>query len=198
MKYSFFSVAFSLFLLMDPIGNIPLYLVILKKMERKKQQRIILREALIALGIIILFALIGNTLMDTLSISHETLYISGGIVLFLLAVNMVFPKCGGLQETLMPGDEEPLVFPLAVPLLAGPSVLAATMIYAAQEFATGQLLLAILIAWICSAAILLISPSLTRFLGERGIKAIERLMGLILILIALQMFLEGVTIYLAS
>jgi multiple antibiotic resistance protein len=199
MKYSLFSIAFSLFLLMDPLGNIPLFIVILENVEKKRQRQIIFRETLIALGIIITFAFLGNWLMEILQISHETIYLSGGIVLFLLAINMVFPSSkGGLQETLMPEDEEPLVFPLAVPLLAGPSVLAAVMIYSHQEFSIIRLLAAITLAWLASTIILLLAPAIRRLIGRRGIKAMERLMGLILILISLQMFLEGITIYLSN
>ncbi|MBM3201089.1 MAG: NAAT family transporter [Chlamydiae bacterium] len=196
--FSTFSIAFSLFLLMDPIGNIPLYLVILKHTHPSRQRKIIFREALIALVIIILFAFLGNGLMSILHISHETIYISGGIVLFLLAVQMVFPGKGGLQESLMTSHEEPLIFPLAVPLLAGPSALAAVMIFARQSSPIMDLIIAILLAWAASTLILLASPWIAKIFGERGLKALERLMGLILILISLQMFLEGVTIYLET
>lgn len=198
MDFPIFTVAFSLFLLMDPIGNIPLFIVILKNMDRKKQQKIILREALIALGIICAFTFLGDALMDILHISHETIYLSGGIVLFLLAIRMVFPPPGGLTGALMPGEEEPFVFPLAVPLLAGPSVLAAVMIYSGQDMPMLYLLLSVAIAWLSSTCILLLAPTITKWIGRRGINAIERLMGLILILIALQMFLEGMTIYLET
>lgn len=199
MQYSLFSIAFSLFLLMDPLGNIPLFLLILEKLEKKRQKQVIIREALIALAIIVVFAFLGNWLMKFLHISHETIYLSGGIVLFLIAINMVFPSSkGGFHESFMPEDDEPLVFPLAIPLFAGPSVLAAVMIYSRQEFPMPRLLTAIIIAWFVSTCILLLAPTIRKVLRKRGIKALERLMGLILILIALQMFLEGITIYLTT
>lgn len=198
MTFSIFSIAFSLFLLMDPLGNIPLFVVLLETLERKRQQKVILREAFFALILIVIFALIGDNLMEILHISHETIFIAGGIVLFMIALNMIFPARGGLQEVMTQGDDEPFIFPLAIPLIAGPSVLAAVMIYSYQELPLYSLIIAILIAWGTSTVILLASPWIKNFLGKRGIKAIEKLMGLILVLISIQMFLDGLVPFVAQ
>ena len=184
-----FSIAFTLFLLMDSVGNIPLYISFLKKINPQRQRVIIIRELVIALFIIILFNFIGDAVMQFLHIQNNTIQIAGGIILFILALKMIFPPHGDPHETL-PQDAEPFVVPLAVPLIAGPAVLAAVMIYAKQE---SSLLMvgAILIAWGASLLILLSSSFLQKILGSRGITALERLMGLILTLLAVQMFLSG-------
>lgn len=185
-----FSIAFSLFLLMDPIGNIPLYIATLKEIHPKRQQWIIFRELIIALVIIILFNFVGNELLNFLNVTQDTVQVSGGIILFLISLKMIFPP-----EKIHQPDElkapEPFIVPLAVPLVAGPTVLAAVMIYSHQQSGT-LMITAICIAWAVSLIILLLSPFISRLLGTRGILACERLMGLILTMIGIQMFLSGI------
>lgn len=188
---SLFSIAFSLFLLMDPIGNIPFYISFLKGLDPKRQQFIIFREMIIALFIIIVFNFIGNALMKFLHVTNDTIQIAGGLILFLLSLKMIFPPTHDPNEGL-PHETEPFIVPLAVPLVAGPSVLAAVMIYTKQETDNWVMVGAILLAWAASLIILLGSSYLKQFLGWRGILALERLMGLILTLIAVQMFLSGI------
>ena len=191
-----FSVAFALFLLMDSIGNIPFFISFLKEVEPKRQRVIILRELLIALFIIMLFNFIGDALMQFLHINNDTVQIAGGIILFLLCIKMVFPSHHDANDGL-PHETEPFIVPLAVPLIAGPAVLASVMIYAKQESNQWLMLGAILIAWIASLIILLGSSLLKRVLGWRGILALERLMGLVLILISVQMFMSGLSAFMA-
>lgn len=187
--------AFTLFLLMDPIGNVPLYISFLKGLNPKRQRIVIIRELLIALFIIVMFNFLGDALMEFLHVQKDTIQIAGGIILFLLCLRMIFPPPHDATDA-MRHDSEPFVVPLAVPLIAGPSVLAAVMIYAKQEGAF-IMVTSILIAWVASLIILLSSPFLKKVLGWRGITAMERLMGLILILIAVQMFLSGVSAFMA-
>lgn len=191
---SLFAIAFSLFLLMDPIGNIPVYLAILKDVKVKKQKKIIFRELVIALAVIILFTFVGEHLLNILGVGQETILISGGIILFIIALKMIFPS-GKENAYESPAKGEPFIVPLAIPLIAGPSVLAAVMIYAGRE-PLPLLITSIVIAWAVSALILLCAPFLKRILGIRGITACERLMGLLLTLISVQMFLEGLSLYL--
>jgi len=191
-----FSVAFSLFLLMDPIGNIPFYISFLKGLHPKRQRVVIVRELLIALFIIIVFNFIGDALMEFLHIQNDTIQIAGGIVLFLLCLKMIFPQPHDPNENL-PHDTEPFIVPLAVPLVAGPSVLAAVMIYSRQEASNWIMIGAIMLAWSASLLILLASSFLKSLLGWRGIVALERLMGLILILIAVQMFMSGLSAFIS-
>ncbi len=188
---SLFAIALSLFLLMDPIGNIPFYISFLKGLDPKRQRKIIFRELIIALAIIILFTFVGEGLMGFLNVKEDTIQIAGGIILFLLCLKMIFPVPRDANDSL-PHSTEPFIVPLAVPLVAGPGVLAAVMIYARQEANEWIMVGAILIAWIASLIILLASSFLKNILGWRGILALERLMGLILTLIAIQMFLSGV------
>jgi multiple antibiotic resistance protein len=190
------SIAFSLFLLMDPLGNVPLYVSFLKGLPPKRQRWVILREMTIALFIIILFSFLGNGLMDFLHVQHDTIQIAGGIILFLICLKMIFPAPHNPGENI-PHEAEPFIVPLAVPLVAGPSVLAAVMIYGRQETSEWIMVGAILIAWLVSLVILLGSSFLKKILGWRGILAMERLMGLVLALIAVQMFLSGVSAFIS-
>jgi multiple antibiotic resistance protein len=189
---SLLSIAFSLFLLMNSIGNVPFYITLLKGVDPRRQRYVITREMLIALFIIILFSFIGNGLMHFLHITHDTIQIAGGVILFLLSLKMVFPPPHDPRDV-APHDTEPLIVPLAVPLIAGPAVLAAVMIYSQQQENSLVMIGAIFIAWAASLVILLSSSLLKNILGWRGIIAMERLMGLVMILIAVQMFLGGIS-----
>ncbi len=181
---------------MDPLGNIPLYVSFLKGLNPKRQRWVIFREMVIALIVIVIFNFVGNALMDFLHVQHDTLQIAGGIILFLICLKMIFPPARDPNESL-PHDVEPFIVPLAVPLVAGPSVLAAVMIYTRQEADNWTMLGAIFFAWFASLLILLASSLLKKVLGWRGILALERLMGLVLALIAIQMLLSGVSAFIA-
>lgn len=187
------SIAFSLFLLMNPIGNIPFYVSFLRGIHPKRQARIICRELFISLLIIILFAFAGNALLQVLHIELPTVQISGGLILFILSLRMIFPPSEEDHEEDLSkkAKQEPLIVPLAIPLVAGPGVLAAVMIYANQTIHEWELVAAIFIAWFATFLILLLSSWFQKVLGWRGVIALERLMGLLLILIAIQMFLIG-------
>ena len=191
-----FSIAFALFLLMDPVGNVPIFISILKDINPKRQRRIILRELIIALIIIILFNFLGDALLGFLNVTMPTILISGAIILFLIALKMIFPGRRD-PDVEIPQEKEPFIVPLATPLVAGPAVLAAVMLYSGQHQADMTMTLsAIVIAWAASTLILLGSSFWKKLLGWRGLVACERLMGLILTLIAVQMFLEGIEMFL--
>ncbi|MBS0620123.1 MAG: NAAT family transporter [Verrucomicrobia bacterium] len=190
-----FSIAFALFLLMDPVGNIPVFIAVLKDTPPKRHTKVIVRELLIALAIILLFQWIGDALLDFLNVSMPTILISGGIILFIIAIKMIFPvgKNGDHKEDM---GREPFIVPLAIPLIAGPATLAAVMIYAGQEVDNWVVSSAVVIAWVASTLILMTSNLWKKLLGSRGLVACERLMGLILTLLAVQMFLEGLHLFL--
>lgn len=190
-KMSIFNIAFSLFILMDAIGNIPLFIALLKDIPHKRQHWIIFREMVIALVIIILFNFVGEGLLKLLHITQATVQIAGGVILFIIAIKMIFPPAKDPNLDL-PKDGEPFIVPLAIPLIAGPAVLAAVMIYGHQGAPLEDIVLAIGIAWAASLCILLLAPNIRKVLGWRGIFACEKLMGLILTLIAVQMFLSGI------
>lgn len=191
-----FSMALTFFLMIDAIGNIPLFASLLKAFDPKKQQRIILREMLIALVVIILFEFLGDVILNFINIKTPTIIIAGGVILFLIALKMIFPpQTESIADNM---DKEPFIVPLAIPLVAGPAILAAVMLYAGQAESHFSIISAIFIAWALSTLILLSASYLTKLIGKRGISALERLMGLVLILIAIQMLLEGVQLFLKA
>jgi multiple antibiotic resistance protein len=185
-----FSMALALFLLMDSIGNIPIFVALLKGISPKRQRFVIFRELVIALLIIIVFYFVGDALLNFLNVKMPTILISGGIILFLIALKMIFPHRHD-PDIEKSREKEPLIVPLAIPLVAGPAVLAAVMLYSGQQ-KMAITIGAILIAWAASTLILLSSTLWEKLIGRRGLIACERLMGLILTLIAIQMFLEGI------
>jgi multiple antibiotic resistance protein len=187
------SISLTLFLLMDPIGNVPVFLSVLKDISPHRQRIVIFRELIIALLIIVIFHFLGNMLLEVLRIQQATLLIAGGVILFLIALKMIFPQRKDANgET---HDKEPFIVPLAVPLVAGPAVLAAVMLYSYQGKGGWIALSSIGIAWAVSTVILLAAPHLKNLLGKRGLIACERLMGLLLTLLAIQMLLEGLLLF---
>ena len=189
------SAAVMLFLIMGPLGNLPIFMSVLKMIEPKRRRFILVRELLFALVILYVFLFSGQAVLDFLNVKQETVSIAGGIILFLIALKMIFPVKGASPIGLAAG-EEPYIVPLAIPLIAGPSTLAALILLSNQSpDRMGDWALALGAAWIVSAAILLFSGVFHRILGERGLAAMERLMGMILVMIAIQMFLNGVGTY---
>jgi multiple antibiotic resistance protein len=185
------SMTFSLFLLMDSIGNLPLFIAILKDIPRKRQLQIIFREMIIALLIMVAFQFVGESVLYALQIQQYAVLVSGGIILFLLSLRMIFPSAHDADANVKK-DKEPFIVPLAIPLVAGPAVLALIMLYSRQQPEPYITITAIVLAWILTTAILLSSAFLNKILGKRGIIACERLMGLILTMMSVQMFLQGI------
>lgn len=185
------SAAITLALVIDPIGNIPAFLAALENTSAERRSRVILREMCIALLILILFLFFGERMLAALNISGPALSVAGGVVLFLVSLNMIFPTRGMAFSREERG--EPFITPLAVPLAAGPSAMTAVMLLGSREPDRIWLwFLALLIAWSVSAVTLLAGDQLRRLLGDRMISALEKLMGMILTTIAVQMLLEGV------
>ena len=184
--------AITLFLIMDPLGNVPIFLVVLERVAEHRRRYISLRELIIALIVMLLFLFAGPAMLRTLGISPEAVAIAGGLVLLIIAIRMIFPLRG---SSVMGDDDEdhgePLLVPLAIPLLAGPSLLATLMLRANSGNILQHTLPALLLAWAASAVILLASPFLYRIFGNRGLKAMERLMGMVLICISVQMLLNA-------
>jgi len=186
------SAAVVLFLVLDPLGNVPFFLSALRQVAPERQSRVIVRELLIALGVMIGFLFLGQYILNVLHVTQPALTSAGGVVLFLIAIRMVFPSAHmPLEETV---TTEPLIVPLAIPYVAGPSVLATELIFMSrspEQWATW--LAALLIAWVAAGIILFFSPVVRKILGERVLQASERLMGMVLIVIAIQMLLTGLT-----
>lgn len=191
------SAAVMLFLIMDPLGNLPIILSILRHLEPKRRRKVLIRELCFALIILLLFLFAGQQMLAFLHVKTETVSISGGIILFLIAIRMIFPQPGGV--TGLAAGEEPFLVPMAIPMIAGPSVLASLLLLSNQEpDLLGDWTIAVLLAWGATFIILMFYEVFNRLFGERGLKAIERLMGLMLIMISTQMFLDGISQYLKN
>jgi multiple antibiotic resistance protein len=192
------SAAVLLFVVMDPIGNIPLFLSALRDVEPARRRRVVARELAIALGVLAAFLLAGRHVLTLFHISEPSLGIAGGVILFLIALRMVFPREES-APAIDPADREPFVVPLAIPALAGPSAMAVVMLLASREPQRWlDWLAALLGAWLASALILVAAGDLARVLGRRGLVACERLMGMLLTAVAVQMTLNGVRDWLAG
>jgi len=186
--------AVTFFLVLDPFGNAPVFYSVLSKVPEAKRKRVLARELLIALGILLGFLVFGRALLGFLGLHAHTLSISGGIVLFLIALGMVFPSRGMLGGD--SDDDEPFIVPLAMPLFTGPSSIAMLLLLSSKHPTELPMIgVAVVSAWLAAAVILWFSPLVLKFLGAKGSRAIERLMGLLLILVAVEMFLEGVGSY---
>ncbi len=191
------SAVITLLLVMDPLGNVPSFLAVLRDVPPERKRPIILRESLIAFAILLLFLVAGPGLMSLLRLEEPSLSIAGGIILFLIAIRMIFPHENGMFSDLP--DGEPLVVPLATPLIAGPSAMATVLLLVTRE--PDRLLewgIAVTVACAITATVLLLCNPLHRLLGERGLMAVQRLMGMLLTTIAVQMFLTGVRDFLAA
>ncbi|QIB65499.1 YhgN family NAAT transporter [Kineobactrum salinum] len=185
----------TLLFVMDPLGNVPIFLSVLKDVEAKRRQWVILRELLIALAVLLVFLYAGSTVLEVLNLRQESISIAGAIILFLIALRMIFPNPQGMMGDTP--DGEPFIVPLAIPMVAGPSALAVTMLLVHKD--PERMLdwtFAVVGAWGVCAVLLMASPLLLRALGARGLIAMERLMGMILVIVAVQMFFDGVRTFL--
>jgi len=191
-----FSAVFTLFLIMDPLGNIPVFLSVLKDVPPERRRALLVRELLIALAVVLLFLFCGRFLLSLADIKQTSLSIAGGIVLLIISMHMIFPPAQQDGFSANPGGE-PFIVPLAVPLVAGPSTISMVMIMASREnVQLGVLTLAVATAWAVNSLILMLYEPVGKLLGKRGLMAMERLMGMILVTVAVQMLLEGVQAYL--
>ncbi|MFV8818981.1 YhgN family NAAT transporter [Haliea sp. E17] len=181
----------TLLFVMDPVGNVPVFLAVLKDVDPARRQKVLIRELLIALVVLLIFLWGGGALLELLGLRQESISIAGAIILFLIALRMIFPSPHGIMGQMPQG--EPFIVPLAIPMVAGPSALAISMLLVTSN--PGRMLdwtLALVGAWAAAAIMLMSAPLLLRTLGDRGLTAMERLMGMILVIISVQMFFEGV------
>jgi len=188
----FVSSALLLFLVIDPLGNIPLFLAATKSLEPKRRQYVIARELLVALVIMVLFFFVGSWFLNTLHITSSALSVGGGLILMFIAVKMVFP--GSMGSISQDTQGEPFIVPMAVPYMAGPSILATEVVLVHQAGDKWLVLLGSLgAAWLIGSVILMAAGLLQRVLGDKAVTAIERLMGMVLVLISAQMLLTGIS-----
>lgn len=187
-----------LFLIMDPLGNVPLFLAQLRNVAPLRRRRVLIRELVIALAVLFAFLFGGGLVLHALHLRAESISIAGGIVLFLIGVKMIFPPRDGNMFGATPGAE-PFIVPMAIPGVAGPSAMAALLLMTnSAPGRTADWSVALFSAWFATALILLSSTYLFRWLGESVLTALERLMGMLLVAVSVQMFLDGVVAYLAK
>jgi MarC family membrane protein len=190
------SAAFLLFLILDPLGNIPIVLSLLKPLAPARRRLVLLRELLIALAVLMAFLWGGIHVLHAMHLRQESVSIAGGIVLFLIGIKMIFPGPGGMfGET----EAEPFIVPMAIPMIAGPSAMASVMLLGSQEpDRMGDWSLALALAWGGTAVILFSATYLYKALGQAFLTAIERLMGMLLVAISVQMLMDGVASWLKA
>ncbi len=185
---SFFTISVAIFLVLNATGQIPLFLALLARFDHMRQIKIICRELSIALVILLLFTFCGDKLLNILGISRPIIGMAGGILLFLISLTMVFPHKKSSEETL---TEEPVIIPLAIPIITGPGAIATVMLYAHETGNPWLVGAAAFAAWVPSLIIILLGSYIKKLLGEKGLTAIERLGGMLVCLIGVQMFASG-------
>jgi len=189
------SAALLLFLILDPLGNVPVFLGLLEPLAPRRRRIVLVRELLIALFVLFAFLWGGRVILDAMHLRQESVSIAGGIVLFLIGLKMIFPSPEGMFGESEGG--EPFIVPMAIPLIAGPSGMASVMLLGSENPARmGDWSLALVIAWAATAAILLSATYLYKALGKPVLVAIERLMGMLLVAISVQMLMDGVAAFL--
>jgi small neutral amino acid transporter SnatA (MarC family) len=193
---SLLTLTLTLFIIMDPLGNISSFLNLMQGVPAKRQFYVLLREMLVALAAMFLFFFLGEFLFRFLQISPIAVWLASGVILFLTAIKILFPTTDSLRHHLPEG--EPFLTPLAIPLIAGPSLLATIMLYAHLETCRPMMINSILLAWMGAVTLLLIAPWLQRTLSQNGLVACEKLTGMLLVMLAIQRFLEGVRLFLAA
>ncbi|KWF24517.1 MarC family protein [Burkholderia pseudomultivorans] len=193
MEYTFLSATVLLVLITDPLGNIPLFISAMRDVPRERRVKLILREVGIAFVILLFFMLVGDRFLRMMSLTDLSLRLGGGIVLFLIALRMIFPHPDGALGNDPRAGGEPFIVPLAIPALAGPSALATVMLLTSQ--APGKMLEwvgALTVTMIVCAVTLVLAERIQQWIGERTVAAFERLMGLVLVAISVEMMLGGV------
>jgi len=188
---SFTSAVVILLLVMDPVGNIPLFVALLRPVEPCRRTLVILRECAIAFLVLLLFVFFGNSILNVLGLSGSSLNIAGGLILFLIALRMIFRRPDGIFGDVISG--EPFIVPLAIPSITGPTAIATVILMVSR--APQRMLewvAAATIAMLITLSLLLFAERLSKLVGERGLLAFERLMGLILTAIAVEMLLQGI------
>ncbi|WP_367670612.1 YhgN family NAAT transporter [Sodalis-like secondary symbiont of Drepanosiphum platanoidis] len=184
-----------LLLIIDPLGNLPIFINILKNINYKRRFFIIIREMIFSLFIMFIFLFFGEKILFFLNLKNYVVSISGGIILFLIALKMIFLE--NKDKSIIKKNNEPFLVPIAIPLISGPSILSSLIIFSHNYSNNIKYVIFILfISWLIALIILLISNYLIKFLGKQGMIAIERIMGLILIMISIQMILNGIKSYL--
>jgi len=194
MDHTFLSALVLLLLVLDPFGSLPIFISVLQGVPPERRARVALREVVIAFGVLLAFMLGGQAFLGVMRLSERSLEVAGGVILLIIAIRMIF--AGGAEVYASDGQREPFIFPLAVPLLAGPSAMATVLLLASrQPDRLGAWVGALTLAMAVSGAVLLTADRLRRLLGPSVVAAIEKLMGLVLTAVAVEMILAGLKRY---
>jgi multiple antibiotic resistance protein len=193
---SIFQLAMIFFIVTNPIGNSPTIIALIKDHNIQGQQRILFREAMFAMLLAIFFLFLGETFLNCLCIENYALRMSGGVLLFLVSLKMIF--AGHHENNGEAPKQAPFIVPIATPLLSGAGLLTVIMLYSQQEANDWKILLAILVAWIGVTLVLVTAPYMQLFLGKRGLAALEQLMGMLLAMIGIEMIVKGASLFLTA
>ena len=194
MDHSFLSAVILLLLVLDPLGSLPVFIPIMRDVPPERRTRVALREVAIAFVVLFAFMFLGEGFLRVMRLSERSLEVAGGVILLMVAIRMIFSHEGGVYGT--PEGKEPFIFPLAVPLLAGPSAMARVLVLASRQ--PDRVMAwagALTCAMAVSGAVLLLCERIRRLLGDSVVSALEKLMGLVLTAIAVEMILAGLKQY---
>jgi multiple antibiotic resistance protein len=190
----FFTIAAAIFFVINATGQIPLFLAMLARFDQKRQMFIILRELTVALAILLLFTFFGDGILRVLGITRPIIAIAGGVLLFLISLTMIFPKTVADNGEKGGHHGEPMIIPLAIPVITGPGAITTVMLYAHETGSAFLVAGAAIVAWVPSVIILLAGSYIKQVLGEKGLIAVERLGGMLVCLIGVQMLTSGILI----
>lgn len=193
---SIIQLAMIFFIITNPIGNSPTIITVIKNHTIWEQQKILFRESMFAMFLAIFFLFLGETFLQSLNIQNYGLMTSGGILLFVVALKMIFSNRDESKSE--KPKQEPFIVPIATPLISGAGLLTMIILYSKQEADQLKILFAILLAWVGITAVLIAAPYLQVFLGKRGLAALEQLMGMLLTMVAMEMIVQGSSLFLST
>ncbi|WKB55620.1 MarC family protein [Eleftheria terrae] len=194
MDHTFVSAFILLLLVLDPFGSLPIFISVMRNVAPERRRWVAVREVLLAFGVLLAFMFSGRAFLQLMHLSERSLEVAGGVILLMIAIRMIFATGGSLYAA--EDDREPFIFPLAVPLMAGPSAMATVLLLASRqpdrlmEWAT-----ALTVVMVVSGAVLLAADRIRRLLGDSVVSAVEKLMGLVLTAISVEMILAGLKRY---
>ena len=194
MDHTFLSAFILLLLVLDPLGSLPIYIPILRQVPEQRRHWVAGREVCIALAVLLFFMYFGDSFLRVMRLSERSLEVAGGVILLMVAIRMIFSQPTGVYG--VPEGKEPLIFPLAIPLLAGPSAMATVLLLASrQPESMGTWIAALFAAMAVSGLVLLLCERIRSWVGDSVVSATEKLMGLVLTAIAVEMILAGLKRY---
>ena len=197
MDHSFVSAFILLLLVLDPLGSLPVFIPIMRSVPSERRRIVAVREVGIAFCVLLAFMFLGDAFLRVMRLSERSLEVAGGVILLMVAIRMIFSHEGGVYGT--PDGKEPVIFPLAVPLLAGPSAMATVLLLASrQPDRVLEWVGALTCAMLVSGTVLLLCDRIRKLLGDSVVSALEKLMGLVLTAIAVEMILAGLKRYFFS